>query len=159
MAETHTDSFKCQICLNLLEDPVTLPCGHNYCLSCIKDYWDQEDGKGVYSCPQCRKAFQSRPAFIKNCLIAEMVETMKKVGLHGVVQSQCPGGLRRESDSNTEKKVKDNEERSQVGRAEQMDKVSDKEKHRFSLPVVAVLNLLHVLSHRNKQNLILICVS
>ncbi|XP_063052806.1 tripartite motif-containing protein 16-like [Engraulis encrasicolus] len=75
---TNQDLFMCSICLDLLKDPVTLSCGHNYCSGCINGCWDQEDQKGVYSCPQCRKTFTTRPVLNKNNVIAELVEEIRK---------------------------------------------------------------------------------
>ncbi|XP_050986838.1 tripartite motif-containing protein 16-like [Labeo rohita] len=72
------DEFKCLVCHDLLKDPVTIQCGHNYCKSCITDCWDQEDQMRVYSCPQCRQTFSPRPALATNTMLTEVVEKLKK---------------------------------------------------------------------------------
>ncbi|XP_049424962.1 tripartite motif-containing protein 16-like [Epinephelus fuscoguttatus] len=70
--------FCCSICLDLLKDPVTISCGHNYCMSCIKAHWDEEDDKNIYTCPQCRQTFYLRPVLVKNTMLAELIEERRK---------------------------------------------------------------------------------
>ncbi|XP_062391004.1 E3 ubiquitin/ISG15 ligase TRIM25-like [Sardina pilchardus] len=99
--------FNCSICLDLLNDPVTVPCGHSFCLSCISGCWDQEDQKGVYSCPQCRETFTPRPALGRNTMMADMLEKLKKTELRSdvAVSSDAePGDV--ECDFCTERKHK-----------------------------------------------------
>uniref|UniRef100_A0A8C1YEQ0 Tripartite motif-containing protein 16-like n=1 Tax=Cyprinus carpio TaxID=7962 RepID=A0A8C1YEQ0_CYPCA len=87
-ARVFQDEFMCAVCLDLLKDPVTIPCGHSYCKSCITDCWDQEDQKRVYSCPQCRQTFSPRPALARNTMLAEVVEKLKKTRL----SADCDAG-------------------------------------------------------------------
>lgn len=75
------DQFNCSICLDVLRDPVTIPCGHSYCSECIENYWDQDDYLGVFACPQCRQNFNPRPPLARNTMLADVVEKFKKIGL------------------------------------------------------------------------------
>ncbi|XP_026200192.1 tripartite motif-containing protein 16-like [Anabas testudineus] len=84
--------FCCSICLDFLKDPVTIPCGHNYCMSCITTFWDEDDQKTLNSCPQCRKKFIPKPVLVKNTMLAELVEERKTMGLQDPPADHCYAG-------------------------------------------------------------------
>ncbi|GMP33403.1 hypothetical protein CsSME_00006737 [Camellia sinensis var. sinensis] len=45
----RTDDFDCTLCLKLLYEPITTPCGHSFCRSCLFQSMDQSN-----RCPLCR---------------------------------------------------------------------------------------------------------
>ncbi|MCJ8740401.1 hypothetical protein PDJAM_G00058610 [Pangasius djambal] len=101
------DQFICPVCLDLPKDPVGTPCGHYYCKECINGFWDQEDVKGIYSCPQCRETFTPRPVLRRNNMLAEVVEKLKKTEHQAASSAHCyagPGDV--ECDSCTGRKHK-----------------------------------------------------
>uniref|UniRef100_A0A8C5D5A9 E3 ubiquitin/ISG15 ligase TRIM25-like n=2 Tax=Gouania willdenowi TaxID=441366 RepID=A0A8C5D5A9_GOUWI len=61
-----------------MKEPVTVPCGHSYCRTCISSFWDGEKEKDVYSCPQCRQTFTPRPVLMKNTMLVELVDQLKE---------------------------------------------------------------------------------
>uniref|UniRef100_A0A8C4RG54 Uncharacterized protein n=1 Tax=Erpetoichthys calabaricus TaxID=27687 RepID=A0A8C4RG54_ERPCA len=96
------DEFTCSVCLNTLTDPVTIPCGHNFCLKCLMDCWDQSQ---ECSCPHCRHTFTTRPALRRNTLLSEVVKKLKKTRLSSPSQNYAgPGDV--ECDFCTRKKFR-----------------------------------------------------
>ncbi|XP_029288735.1 LOW QUALITY PROTEIN: tripartite motif-containing protein 16-like [Cottoperca gobio] len=72
------EALSCSICFDILKSPVTLHCGHSYCMDCVNGYWDQESHRAVYSCPQCRRTFSPRPVLNKNTVLADLAGKMSQ---------------------------------------------------------------------------------
>ncbi|XP_062291666.1 E3 ubiquitin-protein ligase TRIM21-like [Scomber scombrus] len=69
------DQFLCSICLDVFTDPVSTPCGHNFCKNCINEHWNSND---QYLCPMCKEVFYTRPKLHINTFISEMVSQFRQ---------------------------------------------------------------------------------
>ncbi|XP_068579451.1 E3 ubiquitin-protein ligase TRIM21-like [Cebidichthys violaceus] len=69
------DQFLCSICLDVFTDPVTIPCGHNFCKTCITEHWNVNV---PYQCPNCNKLFYTRPELRVNTFISEMAAQFRQ---------------------------------------------------------------------------------
>ncbi|KAI7813976.1 bloodthirsty-related gene family [Triplophysa rosa] len=67
-----TEELQCSVCLDVFSDPVSTPCGHNFCRSCLKQCWDISL---ICSCPMCKETFSKRPDLKINT-------TLKQLALH-----------------------------------------------------------------------------
>ncbi|KAL3055686.1 hypothetical protein OYC64_018376 [Pagothenia borchgrevinki] len=108
-SQLDMDSISCSICLDVMKDPVTIPCGHSYCMGCIKNYWDGEEQNEKESCPQCRKAFTPRPALVKNTILSFLVEQLNRTELLILKRSQVQKELN-VSLQKTQQRIQDREE-------------------------------------------------
>ncbi|GMH31541.1 hypothetical protein Nepgr_033385 [Nepenthes gracilis] len=70
----RTDDFDCTLCLKLLYDPVTTPCGHSFCRSCLFQSMDRSN-----KCPLCRTVLFITP---RTCAIS--------VTLNNIIQKTFP---------------------------------------------------------------------
>ncbi|CAO2644786.1 E3 ubiquitin/ISG15 ligase TRIM25 [Lemmus lemmus] len=66
------EELSCSICLEPFKEPVTTPCGHNFCRSCLDETWVVQGPP--YRCPQCRTVYQARPQLHKNTVLCAIVE-------------------------------------------------------------------------------------
>uniref|UniRef100_A0A3P9JXM5 Bloodthirsty-related gene family, member 2 n=1 Tax=Oryzias latipes TaxID=8090 RepID=A0A3P9JXM5_ORYLA len=72
----HEKHFLCSLCRNIFTNPVTTPCGHSFCLSCLSQFWSRHQSR---YCPECRRLFPERPNLSVNHILANVAENYKKV--------------------------------------------------------------------------------
>nr|XP_004655743.2 tripartite motif-containing protein 65 [Jaculus jaculus] len=70
------DKLTCSICLELYQDPVTLPCGHNFCGDCIRDSWR----RWKKMCPECRQPFPDGAEPCRNVALSGVLEVLQAAG-------------------------------------------------------------------------------
>lgn len=75
------EQVHCSICLDVFTNPVSIPCGHNFCQSCILGYWKTSP---LYQCPMCKKSFHKRPDISVNTVLREIAEQFKEIRIRGV---------------------------------------------------------------------------
>ncbi|XP_031762669.1 probable E3 ubiquitin-protein ligase TRIM8, partial [Xenopus tropicalis] len=88
------DELSCSICTSIYTDPVSLPCGHNFCQGCVGKTWDWQEGiEEDPSCPECRQRFKRRPKLTTDWKLRGMVErfcpTETEPGETGIPCSYC----------------------------------------------------------------------
>ncbi|XP_071778700.2 E3 ubiquitin-protein ligase TRIM21-like isoform X4 [Centroberyx gerrardi] len=79
------EQFLCSICLDVFTDPVSIPCGHNFCKNCITQHWDVSV---QCQCPMCKEVFKRRPKLRVNTFISEMAAQFRKSAQ--MKASSCP---------------------------------------------------------------------
>lgn len=90
------EQVHCSICLDVFTNPVSIPCGHNFCQSCILGYWKTSP---LYQCPMCKKSFHKRPDISVNTVLREIAEQFKEIRVRGV-----EGKVSKEAEKGQEKK-------------------------------------------------------
>ncbi|KAF3697729.1 E3 ubiquitin/ISG15 ligase TRIM25 [Channa argus] len=67
------EELTCPVCLDLYRDPHLLPCGHNFCKTCL-DHLKQQSERGRFRCPECRDNHRCGTAFQKNFKLANIAD-------------------------------------------------------------------------------------
>ncbi|XP_076027352.1 E3 ubiquitin-protein ligase TRIM39-like [Genypterus blacodes] len=70
------DHFLCSICLEVFTDPVSTPCGHNFCNICITEHWDSNV---ECVCPLCKEVYHTRPEMKVNTFISQMASEVRQL--------------------------------------------------------------------------------
>ncbi len=69
------EELQCSICLDVFNDPVTTPCGHNFCRTCLNKCWKTNP---CCFCPICNEKFRKRPHLKINTTLREVVQHFKE---------------------------------------------------------------------------------
>uniref|UniRef100_UPI0037E93310 E3 ubiquitin-protein ligase TRIM39-like n=1 Tax=Semicossyphus pulcher TaxID=241346 RepID=UPI0037E93310 len=69
------DQFLCSICLDVFTDPVAIPCGHNFCKTCITHHWDVNER---CECPLCKDVFERRSELRVNLVLSEVAAQVRQ---------------------------------------------------------------------------------
>ncbi|TFJ97879.1 N(G),N(G)-dimethylarginine dimethylaminohydrolase 2 [Platysternon megacephalum] len=75
MVERLREDVTCSICLDVLNDPVSIECGHNFCRGCLAAHWSGVSARGP-RCPECR-APCSRDRMIPDTRVKSLVEKIR----------------------------------------------------------------------------------
>ncbi|XP_050957323.1 E3 ubiquitin-protein ligase TRIM39-like isoform X2 [Labeo rohita] len=70
-----TEELKCSVCLDVFKDPVSTPCGHNFCKSCLNQCWEKSEN---CICPLCKEIFSKRPDLKLNTALRQVVQLYEK---------------------------------------------------------------------------------
>ncbi|XP_058627388.1 E3 ubiquitin-protein ligase TRIM39-like [Onychostoma macrolepis] len=70
-----SEELQCPVCLDLFTNPVTIPCGHSFCKSCLNQCWDKSED--CY-CPLCKEKFSKRPDLKINTALRQVVQLFKE---------------------------------------------------------------------------------
>ncbi|XP_061585862.1 nuclear factor 7, brain-like [Cololabis saira] len=65
------DYLSCHVCSEIFKDPVSLSCNHNFCSSCLKEFWEQTKSR---NCPICKRRF-SKEDFGVNFSLKELADS------------------------------------------------------------------------------------
>lgn len=52
------NEFSCHCCYDILVNPTTLTCGHNFCRHCLALWWESSQKN---ECPECREKWEGFP--------------------------------------------------------------------------------------------------
>ncbi|XP_047451070.1 E3 ubiquitin-protein ligase TRIM39-like [Mugil cephalus] len=83
----YEEQFHCSICLDVFNEPVSTPCGHNYCKGCITGYWALGD---VSHCPLCYETFPKTPKLRVNTEFRDILELFKRTRAAGDGAAESP---------------------------------------------------------------------
>ncbi|ELW47092.1 E3 ubiquitin-protein ligase TRIM31 [Tupaia chinensis] len=74
------EELTCPICMDILKGPVTVDCGHNFCLTCITQSAEMSDGS--HKCPLCNMPVKN--TYSPNWLLMNLIEKIGSMDFSGM---------------------------------------------------------------------------
>lgn len=71
------EELTCPVCLDLYRDPRLLPCGHNFCLPCLRRLKSRSE-RGRLRCPECRESHRCSVPWQKNFKLANIADGFRR---------------------------------------------------------------------------------
>ncbi|KAM3590715.1 uncharacterized protein V6R79_014990 [Siganus canaliculatus] len=71
------EELTCPVCLDLYRDPFLLPCGHNFCKTCL-DRLKRQAERGRFRCPECRDSHRCGSHFPKNFKLSNISDDYRQ---------------------------------------------------------------------------------
>lgn len=79
--DSQNSNLTCAICLERFRIPVTIPCGHTFCQTCISTHWDIKSKSNIGpQCPICSEKFDTRPILKRNVSLSVLTEAANSTG-------------------------------------------------------------------------------
>ena len=103
-ASVTTDLTTCCICLDVFDNPKSLPCLHAFCLKCLQGYFKDKCPGDDVPCPLCRKDFQIPSdglSGLQHHFFIEQLVEVRKFSSEGLPDVPCVVCLE-ESDGSSE---------------------------------------------------------
>uniref|UniRef100_A0A8C2I514 E3 ubiquitin-protein ligase TRIM39-like n=1 Tax=Cyprinus carpio TaxID=7962 RepID=A0A8C2I514_CYPCA len=69
------EELQCSVCLDVFTNPVSTPCGHNFCKRCLNQCWN--NSQNCY-CPFCKETFSKRPDLKINTALRQVVQLFEE---------------------------------------------------------------------------------
>nr|XP_012807513.2 E3 ubiquitin-protein ligase TRIM31 [Jaculus jaculus] len=77
MASDLREEVNCPICMDTLQEPVSIDCGHTFCSQCITEAGNTSNS--LFQCPLCKDTVR-RGMFKPNWLVMRLVEKIQAMG-------------------------------------------------------------------------------
>lgn len=122
------EQVHCSICLDVFTNPVSIPCGHNFCQSCILGYWKTCP---LYQCPMCKKSFHKRPDISINTVLREIAEQFKEIRVKSAEEPKWTMDRHKQED---EEKLLEEDRRQQLLEELQQKQLEERTKKERKLP-------------------------